>query len=252
MDSTILEIESEAQTPVSLTQVTRKDADAAPPTIPPEASIQLRLRYLEALVYGVTDDSKKKSKESLEKGKEKEGTLGSATLVRKTEEFQMRMNELLLRNDPLNRFMDYYEQYPQYLNPSFALSGITPLVVQPSYSAMSTAEFEALLADIEPEIRDADRDLREIDILNQRGVAGAEYAKLEERLDKLIANHKEDMEFASDIERRVTALLEKYTTRVDSLSEKFIEWNDIVTDAEDRTARRQREQAERQKLGHSS
>lgn len=38
---------------------------------------------------------------------------------------------------------------------------------------MSSEELDALLAEMEPEIRSADRDLREIDVLDKRGILGA-------------------------------------------------------------------------------
>ena len=38
---------------------------------------------------------------------------------------------------------------------------------------MSSEELDALLAEMEPEIRAAERDLREIDMLEKRGVLGA-------------------------------------------------------------------------------
>jgi hypothetical protein len=38
---------------------------------------------------------------------------------------------------------------------------------------MSSEELDALLAEMEPEVRAADRDLREIDLLDKRGVLGA-------------------------------------------------------------------------------
>ena len=43
----------------------------------------------------------------------------------------------------------------------------------PSYDDMSDSEFDAFLKETGPELRAADRDLREIQALDQRGVAGA-------------------------------------------------------------------------------
>lgn len=56
------------------------------------------------------------------------------------------------------------DQHAQLLNPSFALSGAA---APPSYSALSPEEFDAFLAEMEPDIRAADRDLREIEILEK-------------------------------------------------------------------------------------
>ena len=43
----------------------------------------------------------------------------------------------------------------------------------PAYESMSGAELEALLAEMEPDIRAADRDMREIEMLEGKGVTGA-------------------------------------------------------------------------------
>lgn len=66
------------------------------------------------------------------------------------------------------------DEHSQFLTPSFALSGIsnTP-ATPPAYSSLSSAELDAFLSEMEGDIRAADRDLREIDALEQRGVTGA-------------------------------------------------------------------------------
>lgn len=61
-------------------------------------------------------------------------------------------------------------QYAQYLNPSFAQSESSSM---PSYSSMTSEEFDALLAEMEPEIRNAERDMREIELLEKRDVLSA-------------------------------------------------------------------------------
>lgn len=43
----------------------------------------------------------------------------------------------------------------------------------PSYEELSPSEFEVLVKELEPDIRSADRDLREIQALDKRGVAGS-------------------------------------------------------------------------------
>ena len=70
----------------------------------------------------------------------------------------------------LNRVLD--DQHAHLLTPSFALSGNLPGQA-PSYENMSPAELEAFLAEMEPDIRAADRDMREIEMLERKGVTGA-------------------------------------------------------------------------------
>jgi hypothetical protein len=65
------------------------------------------------------------------------------------------------------------EQHAQYLTPAFALSGTLPTITPPDYKDMSPADLAALAAELEPDIRAADNDMREIDDLQRKGVTGA-------------------------------------------------------------------------------
>lgn len=63
------------------------------------------------------------------------------------------------------------DQHAHLLTPSFALSGILPDA--PTYDKMSAEEINAFLAEMESDIRAADRDMLEIDALEKKGVLGA-------------------------------------------------------------------------------
>ena len=109
------------------------------------------------------------------------------------------------------------EQHANLLTPSFALSAslhMTP----PSYENMSSSELEAFLAEMEPDIRAAERDLREIELLEKKDVVSAgklaEYETLQPRLDALVEAHNEDMQKAEELERRVARLVDRYATNV--------------------------------------
>ena len=66
------------------------------------------------------------------------------------------------------------DQHAQFLTSSFALSGLpNSLSTPPTYSSMSSTELDAFLSEMEGDIRSADRDLREVDALEKRGVTGA-------------------------------------------------------------------------------
>ena len=78
--------------------------------------------------------------------------------------FQSTLNQTSVRAD---------EQHAQYLTPAFALSGTLPTTAPPEYADMSPAELAAVAAELEPDIRAADNDMREIATLQQRGVTGA-------------------------------------------------------------------------------
>ena len=57
------------------------------------------------------------------------------------------------------------DQYAHLLT----LSGIIPNAL-PSYENMTPSEFETFLQEMEPDIRAAERDMREIEVLDQKGV----------------------------------------------------------------------------------
>lgn len=88
----------------------------------------------------------------------------------------------------------------------------------PSYENMSNSELEAFLAEMEPDIRAADRDLREIEILEKKEVTSAgklpEYQTLQPRLDALMKAHEEDLHKAAELEQRIARLMDRYATNV--------------------------------------
>jgi hypothetical protein len=107
------------------------------------------------------------------------------------EDVQKKLNAVVEGNDGLKRFVDHCtysilrptlhvfsyflvladDQHAHLLTPSFALSGLLP--DPPAYENMSPEELEAFLTEMEPDIRAADRDMREIEVLDRKGVLGA-------------------------------------------------------------------------------
>jgi hypothetical protein len=63
------------------------------------------------------------------------------------------------------------QQHSHLLTPAFALSGSLPAA--PAYENMAPAELDAFLAELEPDVRAADRDMREIQALEDKGTTGA-------------------------------------------------------------------------------
>lgn len=78
----------------------------------------------------------------------------------------------ITRNERINA-SDPDDQHAQYLTPAFALSGTVPSASALANEHMSAAELEALLAEMAPDIRAADRDMTEIEVLERKGVTGA-------------------------------------------------------------------------------
>ena len=101
------------------------------------------------------------------------------------------------------------------LTPAFALSGT---VNPPTYENMTATELEAFLSEMEMDIRAAERDLKEINALEVKGVTGAgklgDYEALQPRLDTLLKAHEEDLRMAADLEKRIALLMNHYATNV--------------------------------------
>ncbi|KAH9928781.1 hypothetical protein B0H21DRAFT_119357 [Amylocystis lapponica] len=214
------------------------------PTIPPELSLDLRLRWLETLLFGARQSGEKAHGHELKNGD---------TLARRAEELQRKMDGIVQSNDGLRKFMEHYEHHAQFLTPAFALSGTLPTAA-PTYENMSANELEAFLAEMEPDIRAAERDLRDIKVLESKGVTGAgklsDYKELQPRLEALVQAHEDDLRTAADLEKRIAALMDRYATHVDTLSELFVAWDDTIQDAEDKLARFERDRDERRRLGY--
>lgn len=101
-------------------------------------------------------------------------------------------------------------------------------------------ELAALAAELEPDIRAADNDMREIDDLQQKGIIGAgtlsgmfradsftlahtvtnstncpvDYEALQPRLEALLVRHQEDVEHAAALEKRVAGIVRQYAIQV--------------------------------------
>ncbi|KAH9972537.1 hypothetical protein BGW80DRAFT_1227379 [Lactifluus volemus] len=204
-------------------------------------SLELRLRWLEALIYGVSLAHKLQ----LKRGE---------TLVRAAQHAQKRLNDIASSHDVLQKFISHHEQHAQYLTPTFALSGTLPTITPPEYAQMSPAELAALATELEPDIRAADNDMREIDALQQKGVTGAgklsDYEELQPRLEGLLLRHEEDLERTATLEKRVAAVVQQYALQVDSLSELFVAWDEMLCAAEDRIGKLEKEREERYRHGY--
>lgn len=216
--------------PESLVADLDMDATASEsgPKITPEVSLDLRLRWLETLLFGARSDIA--NRHPIRKPDAK----GNTTLVRGVEDLQRRLDAVVQSSEGLKRFMDHCglrslprryslnhtiidEQHAHLLNPTFALSG-TLSTSPPSYENMTPAEVEAFLTEMEPDIRAADRDLREIELLEKKDIFAAgklsEYETLQPRLDALMKAHEEDLHKAADLEKRIADIMNRYATNV--------------------------------------
>ncbi|KAJ2936967.1 hypothetical protein H1R20_g151, partial [Candolleomyces eurysporus] len=149
--------------------------------IDPELALELRVRWLEAIVLGLKQPQDPTGPGTGvgagRKGKGKEPAPASLlkhgeTLLRLAENVQKQLESAVEGNEGLRKFMDKYDQHAHFLTPSFALSGVLPDDAgSPAsyYSNLTPEEIDAFLAEMEPDIRAADRDMREIDELVKKG-----------------------------------------------------------------------------------
>ena len=167
----------------SQTTATASFVPTPPTKIDPLLALELRLRWLEALILGVKQDL---GRASLKHGE---------TVSRLAETVQRKLNKAVQDNEGLKKFVDqctfyffiyfpfrsgfhvYYffldidDQHTSLLIPTFVLSDTVP--DPPTYDKMSAEELDAYLTEMEPEIRTADRDMLEIEALEKKGVTGA-------------------------------------------------------------------------------
>ncbi|EAU90447.2 hypothetical protein CC1G_00831 [Coprinopsis cinerea okayama7 len=237
----------------------------APPPKPidPRLALELRVRWLEAIVYGTKQDVSNPTTTTRlsrpappRKGKQRDlsGLKDGETLMRLAENVQQRLEAAVDGNEGLKKFMSHYDQHSQYLTSAFALSGLLSEEDPSSaYSNMTPEEIDAFLTEMEPEIRAADRDMQEIEALVNKGVTGAgklpDHEKLQSRLESLLEANKADIELAASLEKRIATLMQKHARSVDALSELFVSWDDALTMAEDSIIQIEKDKRERRRLG---
>ncbi|KAF8320066.1 hypothetical protein DL93DRAFT_2074393 [Clavulina sp. PMI_390] len=242
-----------SSSPPPIASINQQPYLSLPPisSIHPLTSLELRIRWLEALVSGVPSGGGKPSDKLDRKTRDDLDAIRRAGLLKKAEDVQQQLDDVVQANSQLKRFMRNFDEYESILNPAFALAPTKNGSSSPSYEDMTDVELEALLKDMEPELRSADRDLREVQALDRRGVTGAgklaDYEPLQERMRALAKATQEDEARLAEIERRTTALLQRYSSHVSALSDLFIYWNDSVTDAEDFMTRVEKDNEERAK-----
>ncbi|KAI0083480.1 hypothetical protein BDY19DRAFT_900274 [Irpex rosettiformis] len=231
--------------PDFLAEVPQEEADddstanSTPPKVTPEVAFELRTRLLESIVIGPQSNVR--------------GTR-TTPLTKDIEDVQKKLQAVVQSSgsDSLRWFVDNYDQYQKYLTPAFALSGIIPTST-PLYENMSPNELEAFLTEMGPDIRAADRDLREIEMLESKDVTAAgklpEYQKLQPRLEQLLQESEENRRKHDELEQRIAKVMNQYATTTDKLSELFVAWDDTLYDAEGQVAKLHRNHEERQKLG---
>lgn len=85
------------------------EVDASlPAVISPEISLELRLRWLEALLLGVRQDATKETRKHATEGRAtNENGQKRESIIRRAEEVQRRLNGIVASNDGFKRFMEH-------------------------------------------------------------------------------------------------------------------------------------------------
>ncbi|KAI5453228.1 hypothetical protein NCC49_006253 [Naganishia albida] len=109
-----------------------------------------------------------------------------------------------------------------------------------------------LVLSAEDDIKNADRIMREIQVLVERGADGsgdlASYEPLQERLQVLLKTHSSRMASQRKVQKRVMETLGRYNDYVTSMSRMFVDVHTQVTEMEEQVARLERRKRERKAM----
>ncbi|GAA5833822.1 hypothetical protein JCM11251_005975 [Rhodosporidiobolus azoricus] len=217
----------------------------APPTLTPQLALDLRLRLLESLLLPTlhTATSPRQPKEP------------ALPLARRIARVQEQLEAALGTgagggagtaaggaSEAVRRFVQNYDLNAPLLS-------VAPVPFSSSGSLLgediSPQAKVHLVLEAEHEIRSLERDLREIQVLDERSVVGAgklgEHETLKPRLTALRQSAAPIASSYASLETRTTALLQQYNDYISTLSELFVSWNDVLSEAEDVLTKVERE-----------
>ncbi|GAA5904015.1 uncharacterized protein JCM6883_002055 [Sporobolomyces salmoneus] len=189
-------------------------AQAKPVPITPQLALDLRLRFLESLI---SPDSR----------------TSPISLARRVSHIEAQLKQALdsgASTDAVRRFVQNYDSNAPLLS-------VAPVPIQPpDQDSLSTPAKVSLVLEAENEIRTLERDLREIETLHQRGVVEAgklpEHEALKTPLKQLMTETRPVATAYASLEDRTMILLQQYNDYITNLSELFVSWNDLITEAE--------------------
>lgn len=69
------------------------------------------------------------------------------------------------------------------------------------------------------------------------------------RLTEVVKKHKEDVNRFGRLEERLVDILESYGERVDLMTRLFVEWDELVREAEAEIAKLEKQKEEKERLG---
>ncbi|GAA6003244.1 hypothetical protein JCM10207_001822 [Rhodosporidiobolus poonsookiae] len=222
------------------------DTPAAPPSLTPALSLDLRLRFLEQLVRPTSS------------------TLNTPSIARRAAHVQQQLDSALQgtpsaagtfhaggggggpgagAGEAVRRFVHNYD-----LNaPLLSVAAVPLAPSSPDGTDVSPHAKVALILECENEIRTLECELRELGVLDERGVVGAgklgDHEALKPDLAALQQSTRPVASSYASLEARTTALLQQYNDYIANLSELFVSWNDILSEAEDAVTKLEKEQS---------
>uniref|UniRef100_A0A0K3CGQ0 Dynactin subunit 3 n=1 Tax=Rhodotorula toruloides TaxID=5286 RepID=A0A0K3CGQ0_RHOTO len=202
---------------------------ARPLTIPPRLALDLRLRFLESLVSPSSSSSPRPAPSTV-------------PLARRVSQVEAQLKQALEQSgggtEALKRFVQNYDANSPLLTIAPVPTALDSTEVLPQAKI-------ALILEAEQEIRTLERELREIGVLDERGVVEAGKLGEHEKLKPLLAETLKaaapvSASYAS-LELRTTGLLQRYNDYISTLSELFVSWNDIMSAMEDTVTKLEKE-----------
>ncbi|GAA5868826.1 hypothetical protein JCM8547_002840 [Rhodosporidiobolus lusitaniae] len=143
-------------------------------------------------------------------------------------------------SEAVRRFVQNYD-----LNAPLLSVAPVPLLAGSSSADVTPQAKVSLILEAENEIRALEKELREIAVLDERGVVGAgklgEHEALKPQLVQLRQATGPVASSYTSLEQRTTALLQQYNDYISTLSELFVSWNDILAEAENAVTRLEKE-----------
>lgn len=143
-------------------------------------------------------------------------------------------------NEPIRRFVDGYEANAALLRTPLPTDGL-PIGDEP----MPSNETKAIMVlEAEADLRSVEKDLRELEALDKRDLAGAgtlgAHESLQQSLQQLRAELPAVARSYSALEDRLTTVLEHYNAHISNVSELFISFNSVISQAEETVRRLER------------
>ncbi|GAA6056487.1 hypothetical protein JCM3770_007026 [Rhodotorula araucariae] len=197
----------------------------APPHVSPQLALELRIRFLESLVAPASSSP------------------APTPVARRLDNLNTQLEHALDAHsgtDAVRRFVHNYELNAPLLSPALAAPAPAPADAPDSPAAQL-----ALVLEAEADLRTLDRELRELALLDERGIAAAgklaEHEALRPALVQLQQRAKPVAASYTELEARTTALLQRYNDYIGTMSELFVSWDEILSDAEAQVARLEKE-----------